>query len=121
MDRDEAIRVLWKNTDPDDNNDDDELGLLASLRPYRGVRRRSLDQIREAVAVLAAEISGPTLDREVMDYLWAILFFTQAWALDDGGMLKRNGLIAHDDAERLGNWLFDFGLEVHLLLEGGRS
>ena len=94
-------------------------GLLATLRPYRGLRRDAMESVMECVDAVAAHLMGAEpLDREVISSLWGICHFVRAWAIHPDGMLKRNGLISDADASALEDWLEDFSYRVSTLLDG---
>src|SRR5689334_13580086 len=70
-------------------------GFLGSLRPYRGhLLQENFTEVMESLRVLAAELSGTAVDREVVGALWGLCHLARAWGVAPEGMLRRNGLIS---------------------------
>jgi hypothetical protein len=59
------------------------------------------------------------VDREVVLALWALCFYARLWGVDPDGMLRRNNLIASEDAARLDAWVRAIEWAVAMLLEAG--
>jgi hypothetical protein len=94
-------------------------GFLGSLRPYQGLKEKNFHELMEAVHVLAPQLQGETVDREIISALWSICYSAWLWGLEPNGMLQRNGLIAPEDVRRLSEWVECLGFAVMVLLEGG--
>jgi len=97
----------------------EEGAFLDMLRPYRGLRHDVLVDVLDALRASAPEITGDALPRELVSALWAISHLGRSWALDPGGMLRRNNLISAADQETLGVFLERFDYAVESLLDGG--
>ena len=94
-------------------------GFLASLRPYRGLKERNFREVMMALWVLSPELqSGEVVDRQLMDALWRLQFFSYLWGLSSGGMLQRNKLVRPEDSQLLEKWVTAIGLAVSNLLAG---
>lgn len=91
---------------------------LELLRPYRGVRDEVLDDVMGALRAAAPLIGRPTLPRQLVSALWAISRLGHSWALEPGGMLRRNHLIGETDQQRLSALLERFDFAVVGLLQG---
>lgn len=93
-------------------------GILATLRPYAGLRRDAMTNVDRCVDIVADHLRhAATLDRGVMNSLWGIVHLTRAWALHPDGMLKQNGLITEEDAHTLEEWVDALSYRVMMLLD----
>jgi hypothetical protein len=94
-------------------------GFLGSLRPYRGhLVEENFFEVMESLRVIAPELSGPTVDREVVAALWCLCHLARAWAVEPQGMLRRNSLISAADVERLDGWVEMLSYATMCLLDG---
>ena len=120
MTPDEARALLAIHSGSHPDADDPRLanGFLDRLRPYRGLREESFHEIMACIAALADELAGDRLDRATVSALWDICFLARLWGVDEGGMLRRNGLISADDVKRLAAWLECISFAVMKLLAG---
>ena len=91
---------------------------LHMLRPYRGLRDDVLNDVMASLRACASKLSDEYAPRELMSALWAISHLGRSWALDPGGMLRRNRLINDADQARLADFLQRFDYAVMMLLEG---
>ncbi|HEY6019508.1 MAG TPA: hypothetical protein VIY48_06295 [Candidatus Paceibacterota bacterium] len=99
-----------------------ENGFLATLRPYSGLRLDVMANVDDCVRAVSEHLKeGQCLDRAIIGSLWAVVHYGRVWALDEGGMLKRNNLISTADAARLSDWLDDLSGRVMQLLGGATS
>ena len=97
-------------------------GFLGMLRPYQELREQSFHEVMAALEVLGPSLSrGEAIDRELIHSLWAICLLARAWGIEPGGMLRRNGLIAPDDVQRLEEWVDIISQAVFFLTGGGRA
>lgn len=96
----------------------EEGSFLEMLRPYRGVREDVLDDVMRALRGCAPMLVADHPPRALVSSLWAISHLGRSWALDPGGMLRRNQLIGDADQTRLAGFLDDLDRAVLMLLEG---
>jgi hypothetical protein len=92
---------------------------LDMLRPYRGLREEILNDVLVALRASAPKISDRNPPRDMVSALWAISYLGRLWALEPGGMLRRNQLISDADQGKLAAFLERFDYAVMTLLEGG--
>ena len=94
-------------------------GFLGSLRPYGGhLVEENFREVMESLSVLAPELSGATVDREVVGALWAMCHLARAWGVEPEGMLRRNSLISAADVETLADWVDTLSYATMCLLTG---
>ena len=75
--------------------------------------------LAEAVAVVVPRLrTGATVDRDLMNALWGVVFFANYWGINPDGMLQRNNLITPADVERLRRWTDAIGWAVAMSLDG---
>src|SRR5262249_11635194 len=91
---------------------------LESLRPYRGPRLDCFWKLMEWLVDYAQSFRGEQIDRRLVADAWSVAYFTRAWALEPGGMIRRNKLITNADLDLLRKWLDAFESTVFRLLEG---
>lgn len=109
----EALERLKFHADPEPGS------FLEMLRPYRGVvREEVLTDVMNCLRACAPMVGADQLPRDLVCALWAISRLGRSWALDPGGMLRRNDLIEPADQKRLWDFLEAFDYAVVLLLEG---
>jgi len=113
MTAEEAARRLVFHARPEAGS------FLEMLRPYRGVRDEVLRDVLAALRAASANLEAEKLPRELVSSLWAISRLGRAWALEPGGMLRRNHLISNADQGKLAAFLDRFDYAVMVLLEGG--
>ncbi|MBW3625434.1 MAG: hypothetical protein KY468_18720 [Armatimonadetes bacterium] len=94
-------------------------GFLGMLRPYRGLIEENFHEVMEALQVLAPELHKDAVDAKLMDNLWAICFLAKMWGLDKRSALQRDGLITHEDTERLSDWINQIAYAVMILIDSG--
>lgn len=92
---------------------------LEMLRPYRGLRDDVLKGVMDALRACFANLREERLSRELVSQLWAISRLGRSWALNPGGMLRRNNLIDAADQEKLWKFLEGFDYAVLALLGDG--
>ena len=94
-------------------------GFLGSLRPYSGhLVEENFREVMESLRVLAPELSGATVDRDVVGALWAMCHLARAWGVEPEGMLRRNALISAADVEILAGWVDTLSYATMCLLDG---
>jgi len=113
MNRERAHQILIHHSQ------DVESGFCASLRPYKGLRRDHLDEIEEAIIVVAPDLQNEQINRSLICALWGILWTARNWALASDSMLQRNNLITPEDAAFLSGWVYEIDMAVDVLLQGG--
>jgi hypothetical protein len=97
----------------------DEGSFLEMLRPFRGLREEILADVLTALRACGPKVNADVLSRELVGSLWAISRLGRSWALDPGGMLRRNDLINAADQKRLWDFFDEFDYDVMTMLEGG--
>jgi hypothetical protein len=120
MSPDEARELLSFHCGANPNVDDPrwQNGFLSMLRPYKGLREPVFHQVMDCVVALADELRGERIDRGAISSLWGICHLGRAWGLEEGGMLRRNGLITDEDRSRLAEWIDCISYAVMMLLDG---
>jgi hypothetical protein len=108
MNSDEAVKRLR----------DQANSFLHLLRPYRGLRDQVLNDVMDALRACSSRLREEPLSRELVSALWAISRLGRSWALNPGGMLRRNHLIAAADLTKLWDFLEEFDYAVMALLDG---
>jgi hypothetical protein len=94
-----------------------EQGFLGVLRPYEGkLVEKNFHEVMAALRILAPTLLQPTVDREVVNALWSICYFTHLWGIRPDGMLRRNGLIVSADIDRLEQWVDCINYTTAILL-----
>ncbi len=95
----------------------EERGFLAALRPYRGLNDESFHELVEAILVSESLFGGDSgADRELVLAIWELCHLARVVGLDSGGLLKRNKLIAVEDAIRLESYVNTIERTALLLL-----
>jgi hypothetical protein len=93
-------------------------GFIGSLRPYQGLNEDNFHEVMAAIVALAPHLlQSRQVDRDVMGALWSLCCAARDWGLHPNGMLRRNGLIAHEDVERLEGWVEAIEWAVMMLLD----
>ena len=95
-----------------------EGSFLEMLRPYRGVRDEVLRGVYLALRACASMVSTEAVPRDLVSALWTISYLGRLWAIDPGGMLRRNKLISDADLAKLEEFLAHFDYAVGALLGG---
>ncbi|MEV6280635.1 hypothetical protein [Nocardia sp. NPDC051832] len=93
-------------------------GFLGMLRPYHGLREENFHSVMACVRVLAPALERDSVDREMIQALWAICHFGRAWGVWPDSMLRRNNLITEEDAARLSDWIETISYAMACVLEG---
>jgi hypothetical protein len=93
-------------------------GFSYSLRPFKGLKREACLSVDECVRVLAPQLAGDFIARDIVSALWNILWMTRNWALSPRGMLQRNNLISADEVAWLDAWAARLDEAVNALLDG---
>jgi hypothetical protein len=93
-------------------------GFLGMLRPYGGLRETSFHEVMRALRELATDLQNEMVDREVVSALFGICHLARAWGIHPDGMLRRNGLIAPTDVERLERWVWTISYATSCVLDG---
>lgn len=82
-----------------------EDGIVAMLRPYRGVIERNLHEVIECLFVLHKSLQSETIRTLVPLAVVKILSKIRDRAIEPAGMLRRNELIADADISKLLVWI----------------
>jgi hypothetical protein len=94
-------------------------GFLGSLRPYNGhLDERNFVEVMESLRALAPQLTGVSIDREIVAALWAMCHLARAWGVEPEGMLRRNKLISAEDVDRLATWVETISYATMCLLDG---
>ena len=79
-------------------------GFLGSLRPFSGeLHKENFIEVMDCLKALAKEFSAPSLDREMVSDIVAIIHLSRAWASPDG-MLGYNHLLTEEQTKILLAW-----------------
>jgi hypothetical protein len=120
MSPDEARELLSFHCGANPNTDDPrwQQGFLSMLRPYHGLREAAFHEVIACVEALADELAAEKIDRATISSLWGICHLGRAWGVEEGGMLRRNGLITDADRSRLADWVDCISYATMTLLDG---
>ena len=107
MNIDEAKELLsfhsGRNSDTD--NPKWENGFMGSLRPFGGkLHKENLIEVMECLRVLKGELSGSTIDRNIVADIIGITYLTRIWA-SPSGMLGSNHLLTENQTKHLMTWV----------------
>lgn len=111
MDLVKATQILLRHCgEPEDK---DPLGdaahshsLLASLRPYSGLREELFHECLQASYIVCDEIvKSRFADPRLISNIWNMCSLSRQWGLHSDGMLRRNKLISSEDLDRLTHWI----------------
>lgn len=122
MNKEEAVELLKKHAYVHENLEDEKVtrGFLGMLRPFDGMLiEANFHEVMEILDVLADELEQEALNRAVVSCLWSICQYARAWALESGGMLRSNELIADEQLRLMAEWVDIVSYAVATLLEGG--
>lgn len=107
MDKEKAKELLsfHSGRNSDIQNPKWKDGFLGSLRPFRGkLPEENFIEIMECLKALKNEFSAPSIEKEVIADLVAIIHLTRVWA-SPNGMLGRNHLLTQEQTELLLVWI----------------
>lgn len=107
MDKEKAKELLsfHSGRNSDIQNPKWKDGFLGSLRPFRGkLPEENFIEIMECLKALKNEFSTPSIEKEVIADLVAIIHLTRVWA-SPSGMLGRNHLLTQEQTELLLVWI----------------
>lgn len=94
-------------------------GFLQTLRPFKGLRHDRYEHLMTCVSAVSGHLlENDCLNREVMNSLWAINYWSRAWCLHEDGMVVRNHLISNAEQVLLQSWLDELARRVAWLLDG---
>jgi hypothetical protein len=103
---DEARRALafhaWRD---EDGGHAGVPSFLGTLRPYGGLPVDAFHQVMSILELLAPELGGENVRRELVGDIWHICHLGRAWGVEAEGMLRRNDLISSEDIKRLADWI----------------
>ncbi len=121
MTKEEAIELLKHHsfTHEDIDNPKSEKGFLGMLRPFKGeLIEANFHELMEVISVLKDQLSKDNIDREIMSNFWSICHLSQAWGIEQNGMLRQNNLISATQIESLSDWINCISYTIMNLLEG---
>jgi len=96
-----------------------QAGFLQQLHPYQQLPRAAWSRINDCVAVLQPHIStSPSIDRRVVNALWAIVHWTRAWYLDRESGYFQFAPITAADRTVLASWVNKLSRELGMWLDG---
>lgn len=88
------------------------------LRPFTGqLLEENFQEVLQIIHTLSGALAQPTIDREMVSNLWSIVYYTRLWAIDEDGMLRRNGLLTEEQVEVLTKWVSVISEELMNALE----
>lgn len=83
-----------------------EHGFIGCLRPWSGLRDENYRELMRAILSLRESLKGrPQWPKELIAGIMGITRMAHCWALDDQGMLRRNGLITGAELDKLRQWV----------------
>lgn len=86
--------------------DDVRPGIIARLRPYKGVRSADVADLVEALTQIHAEVVGsPVIERELCAALWELCWRARILVIDPRSGLRRNGIEGEAELGRLQRWI----------------
>ncbi|GAB2947917.1 hypothetical protein GCM10027048_11120 [Hymenobacter coalescens] len=117
----EAVELLKHHsfTHEDIDHPKSEKGFLGMLRPFQGeLIENNFHELMEIAKVLKQQFYKDNIDRQIISNFWGICYLSRAWAVDQGGMLRRNGLISDTQIELLSTWIDCISYTIMNLLDG---
>ena len=124
MTYEEAVEQLTFHcgTNPDIENPRWKDGFLQTLRPFKGLRKDSYENLCQCVNAVGPHLrSSAELDRDVVASLWAVLHFADAWAIQPDGMLRRDNLISKSDLATMRGWVLELREQIARWLDEGEQ
>lgn len=92
-------------------------GFIGCLRPWSGLRDENYIELMRAILSLKESLGDRTeWPKELIAGIVGITRMAHCWALDDTGMLRRNGLISDDEVAKLRGWVWRIEGVVEQLL-----
>lgn len=107
MNTDEAKKLLSFHSSRNSDVDNPKWvnGFLGSLRPFTGTLcKENFIEVIECLRALQDELQAPTIEREIVSDIIAIIHLTRAWASPDG-MLGSNHLLTEEQTKELLTWV----------------
>ncbi len=94
-------------------------GFLGILRPFGDeLHQENFIEVIECLKTLTNEFSTPTIDREIISDIVAIIHLTREWTSPDGGMLEVNHLLTEEQTKDLLTWIDIIESCFMMLLDG---
>ncbi len=123
MDLDSAIEELTFHCGSADCDDPRwQVGFLQQLHPYQGLPRSAWSSICECLDALQSHImSSPSIDRRIVNSLWAIVHWTRAWYLDPESGYFQSAEISDADRQLLASWIRELSLKLSMWLDGNEA
>ena len=94
---------------------------LGMLRPYQSLDPAVLDDLLATLHACADAFGLDPMPRALVSAVWTISCFGRAWALAPDGALRRNGLLAEEDRQRIEACLDEFDWKIAMLLNDGQA
>ncbi|MEX6687692.1 hypothetical protein QTN47_09325 [Danxiaibacter flavus] len=92
-------------------------GFLGMLRPFQGsLYEKNFHEVMSILRTLSYHFRDSHINRQVISSFWSICYFTRSWALDEGGMLRRNKLLSNEQIEQLSSWIDCISATINNLL-----
>ena len=94
-------------------------GFLGMLRPFEGQLYE--DNFHELIIILKTlkqHFTTDKIDRQIISSFWGICHFSNAWALDAEGMLRRNNLLSTNQIIQLSTWVDCISYAIMGLFDG---
>jgi hypothetical protein len=116
----DALELLRMHSYSDETLDQStiERGFLGMLRPFSGkLYEENFHELMAVLRCLQHKFTGKGLDREVISSFWSICHLTRSWAIDEGGMLRRNNLLSETQIKQLTGWIDCISYTIMILLE----
>jgi hypothetical protein len=72
----------------------------------------------EVIKVLKGQLDKGNIDRQIISNFCSICHLSRTWAIEQDGMLRRNGLISDKQIALLSNWTNCISYTLMMLLDG---
>lgn len=122
MTKEEAKNILRYHsfTHEDINHPRMKRGFLGMLRPFLGeLVEKNYHEVMGAIKVLADDLrEEDKIDREIISTIWSICHLARSWAIQPGGMLRRNNLIKKEQVKKLEDWVEAISYTTMMILDG---
>ena len=117
-----ARKRLLQHAFLDEDSDDPRVtrGFLGALRPFDGaLHEENFHDVMDCLRTLADELGNAArLDRDLVAALWSLCHLGRTWGVEEGGMLRANGLISTAQVVQLESWIGQISYATLMLLGG---
>lgn len=123
MDIEEAIEQLTFECGSADCDDPRwKAGFLQQLHPFQGLPHLAWARITECITALQPHITtSPSIDRRVVNSLWAIVHWTRAWHLDPESGYFQSAPLTDSDRVLLTSWVNGLSHTLSMWLDGNEA